>query len=959
MAESKVRLRSQKKVNVIMKKERALEKLPIVRGFQHSKLPLLKEVLGRVYERKDSEHLDFKEAIREVAKEVQNHWKDRNVYTVTLKSIRDKLTHFVSNYKKLLKRDESQLSSSSKYFQQCDSLNKEMNHLFDIFCEDEARRADEEKSCKIDMIDEDYKFLHSMRTDRAFPCGRVDTKFHREQEERARKDEKRLKLQTSNFSAVSGVQDEVSESTDKTDDDYCPESKKCRVLFQDMEPSSTITTRSQKQSLKGETADPTIIFPTVPIRKSLQMVNDDVYHTCAELDGEGFSLREIQIAMKVVGNRMFKQSWTIPKEKDRVSKYETEVTEETPTVVDSNTLPTRSAMRKKLKQVHGYSLGLISNEIMKADRDGAVITHSTDSTTRKKVGCFSPSGLHINKDTYLPLPTLQISSETTQNIAKGVETTFKMLEAASGHKSSDLYKTVDLHMTDSTAHNKGVADATAQLMERDKPAGQLFCNPHTALGFDRGFESVVNKIEVHMGMENIFKGFLLDVSIDQNNEAVSLTFVSWVLSLFGPDLIQKPWNYHEDFETHMKKQQKKTHLFHMKDGRFGLLSQCSAVICYHWEDFQNFLDGHDYITNKLACLVHDAMQFEYIPVILATIAAFGPHLIHPYFAKTKGRSTHSQLGEYFATLHNSLMTTEIDASFFEMLQPTFEGVSKQMFDSVKKNEYAGDILDAVSDTAMEHIEDCIMLANIVRKKMGDVLAQQRGSYYGFGGVAKEFYVFDQHENVDAAPTHNLEQERQCGGHDNRLQKKVNLQAVSRGNILKLTTNLCDQDGEKDKFRKMNSVVKAIEKVQSDWKCLQDELKESRLSAKETRTLHVENRKLGILEFLKSAGGPFTDASDIDRYLESEKDQTKAQNRLKKEVQYARDTSRSLPRTSHLFKIMSQDSTTKRRRTKTAVEFAVNLKSLLQRSSKQSEVTMTEFRLAVTKHSQWENNFLAT
>ena len=38
--------------------------------------------------------------------------------------------------------------------------------------------------------------------------------------------------------------------------------------------------------------------------------------------------------------------------------------------------------------------------------------------------------------------------------------------------------------------------------------------------------------------------------------------------------------------------------------------------------------------------VHDAMQFEYIPVILATLAAFGPHLIHPYFTKTKGRSTH-------------------------------------------------------------------------------------------------------------------------------------------------------------------------------------------------------------------------------------------------------------------------------------------------------------------------------
>ena len=202
-----------------------------------------------------------------------------------------------------------------------------------------------------------------------------------------------------------------------------------------------------------------------------------------------------------------------------------------------------SAIRKKLKQIQAYSLGLIFDEIMKADNGGAVITHATDSTTRKKVGCFSPSGLHFNRDTYLPLPTLQLSSETTANISKGIQTTFKILEAASEHKASDLYQTVDLHMTDSTAHNKGIAETTAQLMERENPAGQLFCNPHTTLGFDRAFQSVINKIEVDRGMQNIFKGFLLDVSIDQKSEVVSVTFVSWVLSLFGPDLIQKPWNY--------------------------------------------------------------------------------------------------------------------------------------------------------------------------------------------------------------------------------------------------------------------------------------------------------------------------------------------------------------------------------------------------------------------------------
>ena len=566
---------------------------------------------------------------------------------------------------------------------------------------------------------------------------------------------------------------------------------KSRFKFNDYHTSSSANIQSET----------TGHIPAVRIRDSINLVHNDFYDACAELDGEGFSLREVQIAIKVVGNRMFKQSWTIPKEKDRESKYNIEEIEENPTVFDSNTLPTRSTIRKKLKQVHAYSLGLISDEIMKADRDGAVITHATDSTTRKKVRCFSPSGLHVNRDTYLPLPTLQISSETTEIIAKGVQTTFQMLEAASQHKSADLYETVDLHMTDSTAHNKGVAAATAQLMGRKDPAGQLFCNPHTALGFDSGFQSVINKIEVDMGMENIFNGFLLDVSIDQNSEAVSVTFVSWILSLFGPDLIQKPWNYHEDFEIFMKRQGQKTHLFHMKDGRFGLLSQCSAIICYHWEDFTDFLDQHDYTTNKLACLVHDTMQFEYIPVILSTIASFGPHLTHPYFAKTKGKSTHSELREYFVTLHNSLMNKHIDTNFFEMSQPAFEGVSKQMFDNVKKNEYSEEVIKAVSDMAREHIDDCTMLGNIVRSKMADVLAQQRGKYYGFGDAPKEFYVFDQAENVDSAPTHNLEQERQCGGHDNRLHKKVNLQAVSRGNILKLTTKLRDVDSDKGKIRR--------------------------------------------------------------------------------------------------------------------------------------------------------------
>ena len=51
--------------------------------------------------------------------------------------------------------------------------------------------------------------------------------------------------------------------------------------------------------------------------------------------------------------------------------------------------------------------------------DGDIIIHVTDLTTRKLFGTFQPSGLHMNRDKYLPSITLEVSSETMKNIAKG------------------------------------------------------------------------------------------------------------------------------------------------------------------------------------------------------------------------------------------------------------------------------------------------------------------------------------------------------------------------------------------------------------------------------------------------------------------------------------------------------------------------------------------------------------
>ena len=180
------------------------------------------------------------------------------------------------------------------------------------------------------------------------------------------------------------------------------------------------------------------------------------------------------------------------------------------------------------------------------------MTHATDSTTRKKVGCFAPQGLHINADTYIPLPTLQLGSETTKNISDSIVTGFDVLAAASDHDAETLYSCVDLHMTDATAHNKGVAAEVADTLKREDPAGQLFCNPHTALGFDRCKKKVINSVEQKMDMTNLLNCFLLDVNINQQSDTIPLTVIHWILNLLrarpSAATMELPWRFRHHTE---------------------------------------------------------------------------------------------------------------------------------------------------------------------------------------------------------------------------------------------------------------------------------------------------------------------------------------------------------------------------------------------------------------------------
>ena len=76
------KLRSDISVNKFNKKNTSL-----VEEFQVSKLPLLKEVIGIVLNRKDAKLLSYDDATVMVVKQLMEHWKSRNIYTKTRKNM--------------------------------------------------------------------------------------------------------------------------------------------------------------------------------------------------------------------------------------------------------------------------------------------------------------------------------------------------------------------------------------------------------------------------------------------------------------------------------------------------------------------------------------------------------------------------------------------------------------------------------------------------------------------------------------------------------------------------------------------------------------------------------------------------------------------------------------------------------------------------------------------------------
>ena len=139
-----------------------LRQVEQIDNFQNSKLPTIEQVIGRIYAVIDGQNKpDFVDAISQVSVELFEHWKDRNVYPMTQKSVKRKIENIINGTTKhvgyrQLKSMAAQKRTQNAYRENCEKMNESMGKLLDIYCENKEQREDFQRTNELPpMLRED------------------------------------------------------------------------------------------------------------------------------------------------------------------------------------------------------------------------------------------------------------------------------------------------------------------------------------------------------------------------------------------------------------------------------------------------------------------------------------------------------------------------------------------------------------------------------------------------------------------------------------------------------------------------------------------------------------------------------------------------------------------------------------------------------------------------------------
>ena len=915
--------------------------------FPPENLPNWHEVICRILQCVQGK--DTKTAINEVAKELESQWISHTVYACTIKHIKDIITKKYDAFKSiraaystgkpsvkfiLSQKEESRSQKDQnkvKAWQEKYAVFlASLKELCDIKTENKERIKSQESEYDVKMTAKENIYHQKQKEgDRRYKCEKtIDPKFIEETKQKVKRAKYYEKL-TNDANSLFEYKNEFSdgsgdETTDRTllsDEDYCPEAKKRNKTVTE---TVNISQNGLPESMRF-------------VRESERKVSPDFYECMHSLAGEGFSVNEAMKAFVIVSNKFYKNQFKMPSNNDVTS--------------DRCTLPARQNVSKNMELGEVKRLDMIAKKIMELKEEEKMITMAQDSTTRKQVGTYSVAGIHCGKDNVVPLPTIGVTSETAVNVADTHAAHLEILAAASGTSAKELYNAIDTHMTDSVSHNKKIAQDLAEKYEREDPAGQVFCNSHTSLGISRAINSGLNELEVEMGVENIFKSVLVEVTYEKKHGSIVAQSVYALLALIDAEHSAKTWNYHNDFVIWLKQHDIEPHFFRYRDDRFDGLAHGCALVLYLWDHYFLWLNERTDINNRLACFARSMENIPYFKIALTVFGAYGIHLIEPFNATMFSKqTTHTFLIEFYANLMKKF-ELNLDENFFVFNENAFD-FPQQLFHGCKL-KYHEDVVGSVFKEAKAHMDDCIKLANFVLPMIKNTVISQRGSEYGFCSKPSDFPVLEQAKNIDDVPQNNLHMESYCGRVAAYAEKLGTLESASRAMIFHGTESLANESLATEcvskplsSFRDRLEIVKS---VKIEWSARQKQLLENGMTKKQAQILQTESFKNKTLRILKDLGGPFTCAEEVDSFYNSDAPEAKKLQRFKNEVKYFRDTCLLFDKNNSLFRLMN--TVGKNRKQKSCEEFAQNLKLLFGKTQSQeseSSATISLFRDALSK-----------
>ena len=100
-------------------------------------------------------------------------------------------------------------------------------------------------------------------------------------------------------------------------------------------------------------------------------------------------------------------------------------------------------------------------------------------------------------------------------------------------------------LTESTEHCKCVNVILQEMDELDKPASHIFCGSHTLLGFSSAMNTVVLRLELSMGLDELLSTFMCSVELDSKSKEGSLggQSLNMMLRPVCPEFKPNSWNY--------------------------------------------------------------------------------------------------------------------------------------------------------------------------------------------------------------------------------------------------------------------------------------------------------------------------------------------------------------------------------------------------------------------------------